>query len=430
VYRHICVDEFQDTNVAQYRILRHLATPDPSTLFVVADDDQVIYEWNGASPTRLTELREDFGAEVLPLPTNYRCPPNVIALANRLIQRNTNRSPDKRPLEAGKGACVGDSIRCGQFKTFDDELTWVAADILGRDPSERGHCVVLARTNQHAEQAANAICVRGEADGVKGVVSARKDDFRSSAFRWLCAVLKLLAKPADGRALETVCKSFHQIEGVHIGSQDIVESGANSGYFSRWFAESVTAKGVEPTTAAFFGWVLGQKRLRDSFGEFLRRALDWLESTAAYAHHAISGHYTEYRNERAAWDALYKDTLAEYGRASLDLNTLIQEAALASKTTPVPDGAVRCMTVHGAKGMEFGHVYLVGTTEGTFPFYKAVKAGDKSSEMEEERRNCFVAITRTERTLTLSHSLRENSWTREPSRFLKEMGVNWSVPLT
>src|SRR5712691_1793185 len=86
IYSYICVDEFQDTNLAQYLLLRELVGPPPANLFVVGDDDQILYQWNGASPERLARLRDDYEMSVVQLPENYRCPRDVIALANSLIQ--------------------------------------------------------------------------------------------------------------------------------------------------------------------------------------------------------------------------------------------------------------------------------------------------------------------------------------------------------
>ena len=96
---------------------------------------------------------------------------------------------------------------------------------------------------------------------------------------------------------------------------------------------------------------------------------------------------------------------------------------LASKA-PVPrSGAVRCMTVHGARGLEFRHVYLIGMAQEVFPSFQALRKGERSREVEEERRNCFVAITRVERTLTLTRAERYYGYPKVPSQFLAEMGI-------
>ena len=100
VYRYVCVDEFQDTNAAQFRLLVQVVPPAAPNLFVVADDDQIIYQWNGAKPERLAELRTRFGMTVVQLPENYRCPAEVIELANRLIVHNEDRATGKEALRA------------------------------------------------------------------------------------------------------------------------------------------------------------------------------------------------------------------------------------------------------------------------------------------------------------------------------------------
>ena len=107
----------------------------------------------------------------------------------------------------------------------------------------------------------------------------------------------------------------------------------------------------------------------------------------------------------------------------MSLGQFLQELALANKTPEAPSNSVRCFTIHSSKGMEFLHVYLVGMAEDQLPSFQSKKTGDASREMQEERRNCFVAITRTIETLALSYARRYNGWRKEPSRFLREMGL-------
>ncbi len=105
VYPHVCIDEFQDTNVGQFEFLKALVGTDPTGLFVVADDDQIVYQWNGASPERLTDLRNTFNVSVIELPENYRCPKPIIEVANKLISHNPNRA--KSSLTPVAGADIG-----------------------------------------------------------------------------------------------------------------------------------------------------------------------------------------------------------------------------------------------------------------------------------------------------------------------------------
>src|SRR5262249_43702592 len=139
-------------------LLRQLAGPDPSTPVVVADDGQVLYQWNGAPPHRLSELVRDFEAQTVQLPTNYRCPPEVITLANSLIRNNPSRAAGKEPLVADRPSVCDEIVRCRHFPDSEAELAWVADDICRRPHEEWGSCVVLGRTNKVVEQAVVALC--------------------------------------------------------------------------------------------------------------------------------------------------------------------------------------------------------------------------------------------------------------------------------
>lgn len=182
VYRlawpHVCVDEFQDTNKAQYDLLRLLVGAERPNLFVVADDDQIIYQWNGASPERLEALRRDYDMKVVQLPESYRCPPQIIALANKLIVHNRQRASDKQPLAAHKPAGMDDEVtRYRTFDTPDDEVAGVARDMRDRGLSP-AHCVVLARATK--TPAARGIRVaRGELRSLRGSAKERVRHTRS-----------------------------------------------------------------------------------------------------------------------------------------------------------------------------------------------------------------------------------------------------------
>ena len=128
----VCVDEFQDTNVSQMEFLRLFTSESGIGLFVVADDDQLIYAWNGASVQRIAELREAFSPRLFQLPENYRCCPEILDLANRLIGNNQLRESEKVPLIAFKEAKGSDAVSVHQFPSDDEEVNWVCDDILAR----------------------------------------------------------------------------------------------------------------------------------------------------------------------------------------------------------------------------------------------------------------------------------------------------------
>jgi ATP-dependent DNA helicase UvrD/PcrA len=422
IYPHICIDEFQDTNLAQYRLLQAIVGSAPTDLFVVADDDQIIYQWNGASPERLQALRNDYGMHVVQLPQNYRCPAEVIRMANSLIRNNQRRAADKRPLEAMRPSGKCGQVRLFTFRDLESETRWLAQDLEVRG-SEPASCVVIARTNQFLESAADALRQRG----VPAQVMRRKSEFESTPFRWLHAGLRLANARHDHEQLRRLCKSWYELVGVDLRPNEI-EAAATllGGDFLRAWIDEVdrTEQGTE---------IL--KNLRDQLLEridflgFTHVALAWFRDLQkSLAGQDGAEGFADYDDERARWEQLQSDIVRRFGRSEVSLHQFLQELDLESKSS-ISEDCVRCMTIHGAKGLEFGHVYLIGMVEDQLPSFQAKKRGDDSREMEEERRNCFVAVTRVQSTLTMTFARQYNGWPKQPSRFLREMGLDPSQAL-
>ena len=126
--------------------------------------------------------------------------------------------------------------------------------------------------------------------------------------------------------------------------------------------------------------------------------------------------------EVETWRILHRDIVGEHGRG-VTLNTYLQRLDLSSKTPPPAPNAIPCITVHRSKGLQFRHVYLIGMAQEVFPSYRALKGGQRSKEVQEERRSCFVAITRARETLTLTRARQYYGYVKGPSQFLGEMGV-------
>lgn len=196
-WSHVCVDEFQDTNKAQYELLKLLAPPTSPNLFIVGDDDQIMYQWNGASPERLQTLRSDYDLELVQLPENYRCPSEIIELANHLIQHNKQRSPNKKPLQAHKSPSSSDDIvRYEEHDTPDDEAEFVAKDIKGRG-ADAPNCVVLARTTKLLVGVAQAL----ETVGLTPYVAKSKNDFDAPPVRVVLLAIRLANARHDREVL-------------------------------------------------------------------------------------------------------------------------------------------------------------------------------------------------------------------------------------
>ena len=177
IYPFACVDEYQDTNKVQDLLLRTLYPDRNANLFVVADDDQTIYQWNGASPERLLRLRNDYDMQTVQLPESFRCPPEVLDLANNLIRHNINRSPDRVPLVSAIDTSHSRVVRIRKFEDCATEFSWIAADITERALATET-CTVLARSTKLVRAAAAALTQAG----VSSYVVKRKAEFESPCF--------------------------------------------------------------------------------------------------------------------------------------------------------------------------------------------------------------------------------------------------------
>ena len=421
VYSYVCVDECQDTNSAQYRLLLQLVPEARPNLFVVADDDQVIYQWNGANPARLQDLRKRFDMAVIQLPENYRCPPEVIALANKLIERNPDRPLDKRPLLAHKTRGGKERITFTRFESFHDEQEWIAQRLAGFTSDDRAHTVILARRKKLLEDTVATLTERG----VPAYIAIRRNEFQSAPYRWLHATLRLANAPQDREQLRRMAKAFYDLEGVNLDPEDVAAAAAveQLGFLRVALEMAQRHSGVEDVTRTMLAAATRHLVDRLDYWAFIKAAHEWFAAVHQRRAGQLDEAFAEFDDERAIWDALRAEIATHYDLADLSLHNFLQELDLRAKEKPAPKDAVRCLTIAASKGMEFRHVFLIGLVEDELPSFHAKKKGDSSEEMREERRNCFVAITRAEETLTLTFADAYYSWTKQPSRFLTDMGL-------
>lgn len=424
VYPYICIDEFQDTNHAQYNLIRALTGNQHRNLLIVADDDQIIYQWNGASHKRIMEFMKDYSPRVIQLPMNYRCPPEIVGLANNLIRHNFLRTADKKPLKAFRTSLGKDTVRLLlNFSDFDTETAAIARDIKKLHSGHLGSVVILGRSRKLLEGA--ELALRNE--GLPAVISQRKDEFESTPFVWLHSILRLANDKQNRSHLEAVCGTFAQLTEVEVDFEDVVEQaqGSNLGYLQHWVklvrqkSPNASVKEVIDQASRY----LGEGR---DFRTFSKFALDWFSKLTQVQQQANSDPTAEvfarYEEERSVWEELMREIIESLGN-EITLEAFLQELQMHSKEPSPKPNTLVLMTIHGAKGKEFDHVYLIGLVDDELPSFQSKKKGDDSPEMEEERRNCFVAITRTVKTLTLSYAEKYRGWPKEPSRFLFEMGV-------
>ncbi|MXY51429.1 MAG: ATP-dependent helicase [Gammaproteobacteria bacterium] len=410
VYRYWLIDEFQDTNSSQYALLRRMAGDRFRRLFAVADDDQTIYEWNGASVRRISAFVKDFGSEVLQLPETFRCPPGVVEAANRLVVYNVRRSKSKRPIKAANRADTAQfDIQCRVFANESAEASGIAGEIVALDASERETTAVLARSRALVEGVQRSL----ESRNVPTAMLARRDDFATPEMRWLLACLKQINRPLDRRNMGILVEAFRTLAAVGPDLEDLVARTATGqvNLLAAWF-DAVRERPLAPPMGSAVEAVSRLASGKTNLSKALKSVLECFEADDADMH---------LRDDLSAWRRIGREL--NQARGVLSLDQFLQEMELRSKAPEPPRGAVSLGTVHGTKGLEFDRVYLMGLAEEVFPSWHSVRKGDGSAAIEEERRSCFVAITRTRRRLTLSRARSYQGWKKAPSRFLSEMGL-------
>lgn len=416
-YPHWLIDEFQDTNSAQYKLVRVLAGADFKSLFAVADDDQIIYEWNGANFRQIQSFLADYSANVIQLPTNYRCPAAIVKAANRLVVYNAQRTSSKKPLVAGKTETkypVSEHISLRVFDSDEEEANGIAKEISERDPSVWGVTAVLARTKALLERMNAAL----RDLSVPSVIAQRRDDFLSPQFRWLAAVLRQFTRPLDRRNLGVLIEAFNRLAEIAVPVQQVITEAETTGrsYLITWL-EAASRITIEPSHSALLS------RLSPAAGDSspIKAAVDGILEDVAKDLVGLDAN-SDLQEDMAAWREISRDITSHLGK-NVPLDQFLQELQLRSKEPTPKAGTVTLMTIHGAKGREFDFVYLIGLAEDIMPSFQSKRKGDQSPEMEEERRNCFVAITRTKECLILSRGQSYRGWPKIPSRFLVEMGL-------
>ncbi|SKA24730.1 DNA helicase-2 / ATP-dependent DNA helicase PcrA [Enhydrobacter aerosaccus] len=410
-YPYWMIDEFQDTSPAQFRLVRFLAGDDFRNVFAVADDDQIIYQWAGASYRQIVAFRDRFKPELFQLVENRRCPPAVVQIANNLIAFNSDRTPGKAPLLATKPD-DGPAIHFRTYGTEADEATGIAAEIAEAGLKTWPHTAVLGRTRAILTPVVEAL----RTAGVKAAIVTRRDRFISPQFVWLQACLDQGLRPTDRQVFIAMTNAANLIAGIELDASllEAEAEGAGHSLLEHW-AHAASGLGNDIAgKLAQFAYRLVQTR--SSWRSLVAEALVWLPETAA----SSEGVESDAADDKAAWEIATRAIRAEKG-GDPDLAELLQGIALRPKEPPPDPDSVRLFTIHSAKGLEFEQVWVMGMAETVLPSWQSLQPKASPAELEEERRNCFVAITRTKRTLTLTRAEKYRGWVKKPSRFLEEM---------
>ncbi|MEZ4473142.1 MAG: UvrD-helicase domain-containing protein [bacterium] len=415
-FRHVLVDEFQDTNLAQYRLLHALAPPG-SNLVVVGDDDQSIYGWRGAEVENILKFPEAWGGALLRLEQNYRSDGSILEAANGVIAHNSRRLGKKLWTANEAGARV-EVMRSSDPREEARRVVTRILDLQG-EGYEPGDVAILFRANHLALDVEDAL----RRVGVAYVVVRGRAFYERAEVRDALAALRLVVNPADDVAFGRVVGNLTQ--GVGKTSLGRVAQHAEVAGCSLHDAVPAALASGEIKGKARGGLAtlledLAQARAQAdpvAAAEHLFAELGMLKGDAELS--------LLDEDDRDGQESLRRllQALVETKEAGGDLATFLEQVKLVSDVDAAELGrAVSLMTVHAAKGLEFPVVFVIGLEEGTFPGQRA----SRPHEVEEERRLFYVAATRARRRLFLSHAERrrrfgdQTDW-RRPSRFLAEL---------
>lgn len=422
-FRYFMVDEYQDTNHVQYRLVRLLSSA-TGNLCVVGDDDQSIYEWRGADRRNILSFTSDFPeARIVELYRNYRSTQPILDAASALIARNV-RFREKRLFTDQTG---GEAPRLWTAATEYDEVERVVAGI-------RRNCRSGARLSDHAvfyrvHAQSRVIEEQFSAAGMSYQILNGLSFYQRAEIKDVVAYLKLLANSRDDISLKRVINNpARGIGATTLARLDAISGDA--GLFAL-ISEGVELDGLRPATrkkiAEFVDLIreLGAAASDVGVAELLRRLLERTGYCLQYDGRD-SDDMTRIENVGELVSAA-----DEFQSSSLDpsLSAFLERISLATDVDTYDESAdaVTLSTLHSAKGLEFRHVFVVGAEETLFPHVRVMNDDDSSGGLEEERRLAYVGFTRAKETLTLCHAEERRIYGRivrnRPSRFLVESGI-------
>lgn len=428
-YEYLMIDEFQDTNIAQYRLARLLAGPDQN-ICVVGDPDQSIYSWRNADIRNILSFQRDYPeARVIALEQNYRSTQTILGAAGSLIANNGLRVPKELRTENAAGT----EVVIHEAYTQDEEAAFVVkqiSDLARRGRVKPGHCAVLYRINAQS-RALEEACLR---QGLKYRIIGGIQFYRRREIKDLLAYLYLLHNPQDdvnlARAVNTPPrgigdKSMQDLTRWSIGQgvsvYDAIRLVAQAKAAGRPCPAPLASRAY--TAVARFGDLLGrlaELKTRTPVASLIKLVL---AESGLEAYIEGNDNNPEERLENLReFIALAEE---HNGEAPEDgLAALLERVSLVSDADSYEESedTVTLITLHQAKGLEFPVVFIVGLEEGLLPHSRSM---DSNEDLEEERRLCYVGITRAREQLYLVRAFRRSLWGSSGptlrSRFLDEI---------
>jgi DNA helicase-2/ATP-dependent DNA helicase PcrA len=452
-WHYLLIDEFQDTNTAQYEFIRLLANAPEGkrNLFVVGDEDQSIYKFRGASYENVKNFRRDYpDATVVLLEQNYRSTQTILEVANAVIANNRNRTPKKLHTANGQGAAVM------VYEAYNEieEANYICDEIerlVGTRAYGLGDFAVMYRTNAQSRALEEAFVLRQIKHKLIGAIRF----YERKEVKDALAYLRIIHNQADSVALDRVInepprgigpKTYAALKlwAVEIGVNEqtalaiLLHGPAVIGQrlgrtlpAAAYKAPDLGGRALNALTdfaKLLEGWIRTRERGRYASVADL---LDLVLEDAGYIHTLRDG--SDEGEDRYANLQELRGVAAQYTPGMVDpaseqtpLGLFLEEASLVSDTDQLEEGSagVTLLTLHTAKGLEFPVVFLVGLEEGILPHMRSMESNDPE-EIAEERRLTYVGITRAKKRLYLVYAFRRSLWggveIQKPSRFLEEI---------
>jgi len=402
VFRHLLIDEAQDTNKAQFELIKAFCGEDYENIFIVADEDQLIYEWNDARFEYLLEFVKLYDARTIQMFENYRCPESVLRMANRLIKLNVNRLTSKKDLQANKKNDE-DNIILNQYEYPEEESKAITQDIY--NINNFNNTCIIARNRFVLQNIENNL----KEMNIPFNYPSTAERFLTKEAKITIALLQSVFNEQDTVHINYLCDYFA------LNADDLITLKDQTRFMQ--FIEAIVEN--EPTLATILNEFLNNKSDFINYIEVILKEIAGIES--------FDDELTEDRRSLIDDNKQLQSIIRNYKRerdvSEQNIGDFLSYMALSPKGDQNQNG-VTLLTGHAAKGLEFDYVFIVSLNQGTFPVFRSI---EKTRSLEEERRNFFVAITRTKKKLYLSYTkynkTRYGYREQEPSQFLLEIGL-------
>lgn len=438
---YLLVDEYQDTNTSQYRLVQ-LLTQGRNMLTVVGDDDQSIYAWRGAKPENLARLQDDFPSlELIKLEQNYRSTPTILRAANELIDNN----PHIFAKKLWSDLAPGEPIRVERRVNETDEVDYIANAILDRrlrSRSKLSDFAILYRSNFQAR----LLEMRLQAEQLPYKISGGTSFFARNEIKDVMAYLRLLINPADDSAFLRIVNVPRR--GIGTQTLETIATYANGREIGLLEAcheiglQSMLSGKTQQAVIQFGQWMFAKQRLLEDKPMFCIRELlediayeDWLlnlSSSPTVAERRWAN--VQFLLGNIEKDLSANDTAGDKDADIADvdddpderdiesvISRLVLRDMLEQQDNEEDLDQIQLLTLHASKGLEFKHVFIMGVEEQILPHHNSIEEGN----LEEERRLAYVGITRAQETLTLIYAQKRKQHGTviacDPSRFLEEL---------